>query len=924
MTLAIKIGAGSQIYDNVALANSMRGYQKLSITGTGEEIKAALGDISGVAANVGSIKATNDLNLTVAQVDTYKAALVKLGTKSIVLDSGTSANNIKDYFNQLDAVYTKIKSITISPEATPTIAVEKLATAINLGGLETLTGKTFDVSGTAVTIKANMDSILKKESIIGKINIASGSEVQFTAAQLSILGDKLVKTDATSKVILSDTADRVLTTSTLSLINRLNNTNINAPSTSATVASVSGNEMTVTGGHGYNTGDAVTFNGTDSGGMADGTTYYARKLSNTTFSIYSSYANAVATSSTTGIVDPTGASTKTFISQVGNTPLRNTTLDSVKVTSASIDQANRLATLTAVIPSVTTPGAVNRALSNIISSVEIADTVNNLNAGGTVKAAASYTKLGAGSAITGYTGDNTVTIAGKITMTGNTFATGDAVTYTKTTGGFVELTTATTYYVGKDTTDANSFYLFTSKASALSADKSTATLAKTGGALSLATGQAPTYANNLFTSNDAGVINIVGHGYKTGDALTYSVDDSSHTKISDLTDGATYYAGQIAGSLDNFALFTSRSAALSADLSSANSAALGGAIQFANANTASAGYQQFTNSTLDAVMSAVSRFKDNNGNVGRVTIKGTSTAVTAATLNDIVTKALRGNSSANVAYSAKAVDISNNIQSLYDNNTVSTAKHLTEIVVTDGTATGKKGFSLSQTFYNALAPLFKGGADNPTLLDQVGTLTGGGPSATTNYITKSNHGYSTGDAVVYSATGNSSATGLTSGNTYYVGKLDSNTFVLFDTKAKAVANNLSDANSQATNQTNAYGTSSTNRFLSLGTVTPGTGTFKFTTGVQNKNYSFTVTNATFDPANPTALQNDSNISSYAVTNASYENLVIGNQLRIALGQSKLKSLTTQSISEASLRATITGLLMAIGSPVDRAKLKLTV
>jgi hypothetical protein len=42
MTLQIKIGAGAQIYDNVATANAMRGTQKLSIVGTGEEIKAEL------------------------------------------------------------------------------------------------------------------------------------------------------------------------------------------------------------------------------------------------------------------------------------------------------------------------------------------------------------------------------------------------------------------------------------------------------------------------------------------------------------------------------------------------------------------------------------------------------------------------------------------------------------------------------------------------------------------------------------------------------------------------------------------------------------------------------------------------------------------------------------------------------------------
>ena len=802
MTLAIKIGAGSQVYDNVALANSMRGYQKLSITGTGEEIKAALSDINGVAANVGSIKATNDLNLTAAQVDTYKAALVKLGTKSIVLDSGITGANVADKFNQLDAVYTKIKSITLSdPGNKPAIAVEKLATAVNLAGLEVLTGQNFDVTGTAVTIKNNMDSLLKNVSKINKITIAAGSQVEFTAQQLSILGDKLVKASNTSKVILTDTADNLLTTSSLSLINRLNNTNINSPSTRATVVSQSSN--VITADKSFNTGDAVTYSGADAGNA--GTTFYARNLSNTTFSLYTSYAQAVDTSTTTGIVDTSSmAAADTFESQVGNAPLRNTTLDSVKVTKATLDQASRLVTLTAVDPTVTTPGAVNRLLSNIVSSVEIADSADNLNAG-----------------------------------------------------------------------------------------------ASTIAALAIRTDAA-----------DAGQITTGSvHGFKTGDSVTYSVA-TGQTKIAELTSGATYYVGKIDST--KFVLFSSKSAALSADLSSLTNAATGGAILFDPSNTAIASNQNFTTSNLDKTMSAVGRFKDNTGSVGRVTIKGTSAAITAATLDEITTKALRGNATGNVAYAAKGVDISNNIQALYDNNTVTTANHLTEIVVTDGTAIGKKGFSLSQTFYNALSPLFKNGADNPTLLVQsAGTLQIGAASSTHGKVTINNHGYSTGDAVTYSTTG-TAITGLTANTTYYVGKLDANNFVLYDTKAKALAANL-------TSQSTAYN-NGVNSYVAMTAGGNTASEHKFSTGIQNKNYSFTVTGATFDAS--TALQNDSNISSYSITNASYDNLVIGNQLRIALGQSKLKSITTEHITDATQRATITGLLNAIGSPVDRAKLKL--
>jgi hypothetical protein len=704
MTLAIKIGAGSQVYDNLALANSMRGNQKLSIVGTGEEIKAELTNsrlTDAIAANVGSIKATNDLNLTTTQVDQYKAALLKLGTKSIVLDSTTTAANIADKFNQLDAVYTKIKSITIfnSPTA-PTIAVEKLATAVNLAGLEKLTGKMFNVSGTAATIKANMSSLLKNIAQINSITIASGSEVKFTAQQLSVLGDKLTKTDNTSKVILTDTADNLLTTGSLSLINKLNNTNLNAPSSVATVASQA--NSIITADKSFNTGDAVTYNGAVAG--KDGVTYYARKLSDTTFSIFTTYAAAVDTSSNTGIVATTGmASTETFTSQVGNPPIRNTTLDSVEVTKASLAQTNRFAELTAVKSGIpndpANPATVTRDLSNIISYVEIADTETNLNVAETSIAASGLATH--------------ATDAGRITTGSN-------------------------------------------------------------------------------------------HGYTTGDAVTYSVA-TGQTKIAELTSGSTYYVGKVDAT--KFVLFSTRAAALTADLTSLTTAAAGGAINFATSNTATAANQSFTTSALDKTMSAVGRFKDNTGSVGRVTIKGDSSRITAATLNDIAIKAKRGDSiNAKVAYSAKGVDISNNLQALFDNITVTTASHLDEIVVTDGTATGKKGFSMSQTFYTALNSIFDAGVDN------------------------------------------------VSGN---------NT---------------------------------------------------------NKNYSFTVTGATF--ANIGTLQSDVNVGAFSVTGASYTNLTTATNLVDSVSKSKLKTITTLAITDTAQQAAIRSLVNSIGSPTDRAKVKL--
>jgi hypothetical protein len=249
MTIAIRLGASSTAYNdlNGAYVAAAAAKQKLSITGTGEEIKNELSTLFGngsqsaidnfnlVSKTIGSIKATNDLNLSTSEVSNYKAALVKLGSKSIVLASSITSPQLADKFNELDAVYTKVKSITLSDanDTTPTIAVSKLPTAVNMGGLEILTGKKFNVSGTATDIKTNMDAVLKNISRIDKVIVNSGN-VQFTAKELSIVGDKLVKS-GNATVVLKDTADNLLSTSSIAMMNKLNNTNINTAAVTATV-----------------------------------------------------------------------------------------------------------------------------------------------------------------------------------------------------------------------------------------------------------------------------------------------------------------------------------------------------------------------------------------------------------------------------------------------------------------------------------------------------------------------------------------------------------------------------------------------------------------------------------------------------------------------------------------------------------------
>jgi hypothetical protein len=733
------------------------------------------------------------------------ASLIKLGSKSLVPHGSVAGGvetsaNVASNFNALDAVYTKFKALNISADTT--IDVTKLSTAINLGAMEVLSGKTFKISGSATDIQNNISSVLKNISQIGSITVNAGQELQLTAAQLSVLGDKLNKavgssvtavagsttttvaatahglstgdsvvanstrvavvagttyyaralsantfalydtqahandvnytvgiintgsvanSDTFSKskstIALKDTADNILTTSNLALINKYNNTNINAVTTSVVGGaglSQSSGVITSTSTIGFNTGDAVSYNNTAGTGitsgtsrldLADGQKTYARKLSDNSFALYDTYAHAVNTSSTDGLIETANisvAATTSYVSQVGNAPVRVTTLDNVQVKNASLAQLDQITSLTALI---TNPpeGSNNRVLSNIVSSVEVSDTLSKLTAGVTQ------------------------------TVTG---------------------------------------------------------LASTG----------------VAGATD-GIFAIVTHGYSTGDAITLNTTGTK--SATGLVNGTAYYVGVLDSG--HFALYDTKAAALAMG-TTGNDAAKYALSAWKNIGAASGtGTFTITRSNLESSMKAVTSYKDATGVVNRVTIKG-SGAILATDLESVTSKALRGNSAANVAYAAKGVDIQNNLQALYDNNTTTGSHPLTEIVVTDGTAIGKKGFSLSQTFYNALKTVFANGVDDPA------------------------------------------------------GK------------------------------------------------------------TTNKNYSFTVTNATFDHANPTLLQNDVNVSTYAITGTSYSDLdPIANPdyLRIALGQSKLKSLTTTSISDTTQRSVITNLLNAIGNPVDRAKLKLT-
>jgi hypothetical protein len=455
----------------------MRRGQKLSISGTGEDLYTALTTndatkkLGNFADGIGTIKSSSDIILSAAEVTSSKAALLKLGTKSLVLQ-GAGAGGVETALNvrttanfqALDATYTKFKSMNISGDVTLQNASD-LNGVINLQGIEKLSGKGVSVSASASDIALGMSSLLKNINNISKITVSSGN-AEFTVDQLRVLGDKLDKSGA-GTIRLKDTADKLLQTSSIALINKLNNTNINAgvPRIATADATAVANDVITSNAHGLKNGDKVTYvqSGSDPiDNLVDGSTYYERKLSANTFSLYTSKAYALDASSMTGLKVLGGANAATgtgttdrFVTSNADAPIRRTTLDRVDVKQASIAQVNQFTALTAAINNPT-ENEPSRLMSDIVGNVEIKDTAAILKGGSVTRTLAS-----AGGGL-GAVDEATDTITSHL----HGYNTGDAVYYTKTSGGAsVGLTDKTTYYVSK--VDGDNFTLFDTRAHAL-------------------------------------------------------------------------------------------------------------------------------------------------------------------------------------------------------------------------------------------------------------------------------------------------------------------------------------------------------------------------------------------------------------------------------------------------------------------------
>ena len=228
--------------------------------------------------------------------------------------------------------------------------------------------------------------------------------------------------------------------------------------------------------------------------------------------------------------DSTGASLNGGSPFVLSFTTGGTTLNEVSVTTASpqgvVDAVN--SANIGVTASIVDTGATTSRYKIVFTGTTGATNAFTFETGGT-----------------GETGNlvaasNVSTTNDTITITGHGYSTGDIVTY-DADGGTVlgGLTDSTAYHVIK--VDANTIKLATSASNASS--NTQIDLTGTGNDAQIFSGYQAGSSSTVATSNvstDNNTLTISGHGFLTGDRLTYSA--AGGTAITGLTDGTTYFA----------------------------------------------------------------------------------------------------------------------------------------------------------------------------------------------------------------------------------------------------------------------------------------------------------------------------------------------------------------------------------------------
>ncbi|MDB3998285.1 flagellin [Litorivicinus sp.] len=618
---------------------------------------------------------------------------------------------------------------------------------------------------------------------VGPITVRTGDDAGDKSTQFSLNVNGLGRQDFDIAQALTD----------------LGITSTETPDTVATSAVTTGTDTITITGHGYESGQKVTYDsagGTAITGLSDDTDYYVIKVDDNNIKLAETYVEATASTAIPIVISGQGNNAQTF------TPNASVTKSQfVSAMQTTINQNGLLTGDHAVTVSVNATGQVELAAAGGAGTIVFEEHSNQRAS--TVKTIASA---------------DVSTASDTITITGHGFVTGDILTYAN--GGGTDLDQggtpiATVYVIRVDddtiklASSAQNAFLGTSydlddagndaqTLTKAAADGMAASLTKsskpgdgtssesgTGGSVVLGATDnvtngdsavlgsvkpfgvntltiAGTDANTIATSaitTGTDSITITSHGYVTGQKLTYG--NGGGADATGLTDGTDYYV--IKNDSDTIKL----------------------AATYA-----------------DAVAGTV------------VTISGTgNNAQTLTNSNDTFTMAISGGSPTTLDVADDTYysldQLATAIQTAIDASPFAQTGDFPIVVSVTEDSNGDQGITFSSADGYSIE---LGGTEflsdagalniNPArTAPDVGALTDRTYAATLNtatiattdvdtgdnHITETSHGLLTGDVVKYNANGGTAITGLTDGQYYYVIRVDANDYRLATSEANATA-----------------------------------------------------------------------------------------------------------------------------------------
>ena len=523
------LGAGSDLNTTDLVANLVEAERAPREASLNSKIDGAQAEISAygevLAAISGLETAFNNLN-DVRDFSDYRTSL----TGNLTSD-GTPA-------------FTFTESASIASSGVFSVAVSSIATPERLGSDLQFDSLTSSINGGEAFVVNYTDA----EGAVTSVNISTptpeGVVSALNAANLGVTASTIDTGNVVGGrykiVVASDTG--ASNSFTLSV----GGVSASTKTLATSGVDVSNDRITLTG-HGYATGDVVTYDangGTAIAGLADATSYHVIRVDDNTISLATSASNA--SGGTTIDITGTGNNTQTFTSEsIGTTSTVATsdvTTSTPTVATTAVSTANDTITLSShgystgdVVKYSAESGTAIAGLTDGVEYFVISVDANTFKLATTSANATTGTPVD----LTG-TGNAAQTLTGNaddsITISSHGYVTGDKLFYSASGGTALGgLTDATVYSVIR--VDNNSFKLATTSANAAAGIN--IDLTGTGNGSQTFRGPANSFLGTTAVSTTADTLTMTGHNYSSGDVITYNANGG--TAIGGLVDATSYH-----------------------------------------------------------------------------------------------------------------------------------------------------------------------------------------------------------------------------------------------------------------------------------------------------------------------------------------------------------------------------------------------